>query len=302
MPFDGFEESPLNFKAYEMPAYAKGKNGMYLVPDVKHIARQDPKNANEPLVLGTVGKDYKMIQNADLFRTIDDALTHNCTSAELAGIKIRDRISYGGAWCMREYVFLNIKTAIDAGYATHYKGSDVGFRIVASHAFDGSSSVKMLSGAIDFYCTNGVVTGEFDQFVQRHTSGLALPKIGNRLRANIDIFWKQAEVFRAWAKKELTDEVVKQLIAALPGMSDRRAALLFGRWQYEAADRGPTVWALHSALTFFASHNSEAFPIRNTGDDHEAVTLNKRALQVKNWIDHPSFQHVAETGYMKEAA
>jgi len=79
-------------------------------------------------------------------------------------------------------------------------------------------------------------------------------------------------------------------------MSERRAERLLERYKYEAADRGPTVWALFSALTYFGSHTGEAFPMRTTGEDHAAHTMHKREMQVKQWVDHPLFKSVAETG------
>jgi len=306
MPLDfTTSNSPLNFDVYEQPVAVLDKHGNIgtHVKDHKAIVRRHPTMDDRMEVLGIVGSAYKVVQNRDLFHTVDTELSRNLTEDQLRDVKVKDKIAYNGAWCSREYAFINMRYTVgkDMGYATHYRGSDVGFRVIVSHAFDGTSSLKVLSGAIDFYCTNGVITGEFDQFVQRHTSGLALPRIGDRLHASINIFWTQRDVFRKWTKSDITNDVAEELINKLPGMSERRAQLMYQRWLFEAADRGPTVWALFSALTYFSSHNDGDFKLRNTGDDHAALTMHKREMQVKGWVDHPLFKSVAEHGKVIEA-
>lgn len=306
MPLDfTTSNSPLNFDVYERPLAVLSKHGFIsaTAPDHKAIVRADPKDREKMQVLGIVGNGYKVVQNRDLFHTVDTELAAALTEDQLRDVKIKDKIAYNGAWCSREYAFINMRFAVgkDMGYATHYRGSDVGFRVVVSHAFDGTSSLKVLSGAIDFYCTNGVITGEFDQFVQRHTSGLALPRIKDRLNASINIFWTQRDVFSKWAKSDITNNVAEELINKLPGMSERRAQLMYQRWLYEADDRGPTVWALFSAFTYFSSHNSNDFKLRNTGENHAALTMHKREMQVKGWVDHPLFQSVANHGKVIDA-
>lgn len=147
-----------------------------------------------------------------------------------------------------------------------------------------------------------MVVGDFDQLVQRHTNGLALPNIEKRLEASINIFWKQADVFRKWAKSDITDHVAQELISKLPGMSDRMSERLFSRWQIERDDRGPTVWALYSALTYYSSHNDDTFPTRNTGEDHTAKTMHDREMRVRGWVSHNLFKSVAEHGRVIEQA
>jgi hypothetical protein len=52
------------------------------------------------------------------------------------------------------------------------------------------------------------------------------------------------------------------------------------RFAVEAVERGATVWALRSALTFYASHNSPSFAVRNTGQDSAAAVLYGRENEV----------------------
>lgn len=299
MPLDfASSDSPLNFIAHERPLYLDGQ----VLQSHKALVRRDGDTTR---LLGVVGSGYHVVQNHELLSAADNALRANLSEDQLTNVKIKDSIAYNkrGAWCAREYAFLNVRYAVgkDMGYSTHYRGSDVGFRVIVSHAFDGSSSIRVLSGAIDFYCTNGVIIGSFDQFIQRHTAGVALPRIGERLHASINIFWTQRDVFKRWAKSDITDAVAEELITKLPNMSERLGQRVFERWKIERDDRGPTVWALFSALTYYSSHNDGAFPLRNTGEDHGALSMHKRELAVKKWVDHPLFQSVATHGRVIEA-
>ena len=58
----------------------------------------------------------------------------------------------------------------------------------------------------------------------------------------------------------------------------------------ECADRGFNVYALTSAFTYYSSHNSDEFPIRNTGNDNVATTLASRQSEVTRWVSSSPFQ------------
>jgi hypothetical protein len=58
------------------------------------------------------------------------------------------------------------------------------------------------------------------------------------------------------------------------------------QFQTEAASRGQTIWALYSAMTFYSSHNSERFGVRNSSNvDNVAITLDTREREVSRVID-----------------
>ena len=275
MPLDSVE-SPLMFTVTEKPVFfTTGVRSEHPIEGWKALVRRHPVTG-EPHVLHIAKDTYKIVQNKDLFGEIDKTVLANA-GEHAHGAIIKDSMSYLGAFCSRQYVFPNMKCEVEQRGSS----TSVGFRVVANTSFDGSSSIKLLSGAIDFYCTNGMIRGEFDQLVQRHTSAATsmLPRLADRLKASIDVFWRHADVLRKWAKVEITRDVAEECIAKF-GFSESRVKAILIRFEYEAANRGPTVWALYSALTYYASHNNDEFGVRDTGKDNVAATLQKRELEV----------------------
>ena len=275
MPLDNVE-SPLMFTVTEKPVFMKAAGRDIEVSGWKSLVRRHPVTG-EPHVLHVAKSTYTFPQNKELFGVIDKTVLE-MAGDKAEGAKIKDSISYFGAFCRREYLFPKMRTQIMQGRG---RDTEIGFRVVASTSFDGSSAIKMLSGCIDYICTNGAIGGEYDQFFRRHTGNqeLALNGMEDSLRASIDVFWRQADVFRRWAKKEITNPVAREILAKL-GFSDRRADALMMQFDREADARGATVWALYSALTYYASHNHGDLAIRNTNNDNVAATLQKRELEV----------------------
>ena len=129
--------------------------------------------------------------------------------------------------------------------------------------------------------------------VKRHTSGLTIPKLNNRLRGSIDIFYKQADTWSKWVKKEITDERAEECYKAMPNVSERRVQQLMRQFLIECASHGRTVWALYSAATFYASSDHGEFSIRETNSDHKASTLMNREQQVRSWLSTDKFEEIA---------
>ena len=53
------------------------------------------------------------------------------------------------------------------------------------------------------------------------------------------------------------------------------------------------MWALRSALTFYASHDSANFSLRDTGNDHNASTLYSREEEVRKVVNSNEFKALA---------
>ena len=97
---------------------------------------------------------------------------------------------------------------------------------------------------------------------------------------------------RGWAETAITWTQIEDTIRALPSMSERKAERLLDRAARECADRGFNVYALTSAFTYYSSHNSDEFPIRNTGNDNVATTLASRQSEVTRWVSSSPFQRL----------
>lgn len=129
--------------------------------------------------------------------------------------------------------------------------------------------------------------------VKRHTSGLQVPRLTDRLRQSIDIFYKQSEQWSRWVGKEISDESAEECFKAMPNVSERRVQQLMRQFAIESGSHGRTVWALYSAATFYASSDQGEFAIRETNSDHKASTLMNREQQVRAWQNTDEFERLA---------
>jgi len=277
-------ESELYFDVWERPSYFRGQEVYYEDPNHKHIVRSWH---GEPTSIGLVGKNYKVLHTKDVCEGVEDTFMEVMSSEELDNVRRTDSISYMGATSIRNYIFPNITADIGSQH------SDIAFRAIIVNGYDGSSSFKFYHGAIDFFCANGMVTGSYDMIVKRHTSGLTVPKLTDKLRQSVDIFYKQAEQWSQWVGKEICDEDAEECFKAMPNVSERRVQQLMRQFHIECNSHGRTVWALYSAATFYSSSDRGDFSIRETDSDHKASTLMNREQQVRSWLNSDEFLQIA---------
>ena len=129
--------------------------------------------------------------------------------------------------------------------------------------------------------------------VKRHTAGLTIPNLTDRLRKSIDIFYRQADTWKHWVKKVISDENAEECFKAMPNISDRRVQQLMHQFRIECQTHGRTVWAMYSAATYYATSNAGQFAVRETGLDHSASTLMNREQQVRAWLNQDEFNKIA---------
>ena len=279
------QESELYFDTWERPCYFKGKDDtFYMDEDHKHIVRMYD---DKPLSLGVVGKNYNKLSNEKLCKNIEETFVEALTDEELRGVDVKDTVSYHGGLSIRQYIFPNIRADIQS------RNSDVAFRTIIVNGYDGSSSFKLYNGAIDFFCSNGMVTGIYDMIVKKHTKGLQIPRLIDKVKTSIDIFYKQAEQWQHWVGKTITDEEAQECYESFPNASDKMVAKLMRQFHIESLSHGRTVWALYSAATFYSSHSAGEFATRETGQDHTASTLLNRERQVRSWVETDRFVSIA---------
>jgi hypothetical protein len=290
------DESDLYFDVWERPSYFGGFGNVnydggdspprkyYEDNNHKHIIRL---HNDKPISLGVVGKNYKLLKNRELCESIEDTFMDTLTSKELEGVRRIDSTSHMGGTSIRQYIFPKIQTDIGSNKST------IAFRAIVINGYDGTSSFKFLHGAIDFFCENGMVTGAYDMMTKRHTSGLRIPTLTNRLRGSIDIFYKQADTWKAWVRKIISDEDAELCFKAMPNVSDRKVQQLMRQFHIECGSHGRTVWALYSAATFYASSDHGEFKVRDTASDHKASTLMNREQQVRSWLNTDAFEQLA---------
>jgi len=223
--------------------------------------------------LSYVGIGYKLLLNIEVFHYIFAKLEEVLTAEQLEGVAVTEHIDYGGRDSYIEIVFPNVRCDI-AGRG------DVAFRMIFGNSY-GGKSVSCIAGAIDFFCTNGMVTGSFETKARRHTSGFTLTGLDKWITDSLDEFTTFNTRLQEYASMTFD---YTSLMALTEVLADQRVISHQFSKSFpvnvlaEAEGRGGvgitevSVWDVYSAMTTFATHAD----VRKTGNDHEFSTRMKR--------------------------
>lgn len=270
-------DSKLYFPVSKRSVYYPDDN-QKMVPSPTHAALVRDDDGTQ---LEIVGKDYAILHNTDLYPAIETSLLENIDPKFLEGLVTKESMSYGGRFCMKEYVFRNIGLTVDK------PDKPILFRTIVINGY-GGSSVKVITGAIDSYCSNGIVRGSFEKEFKRHTSAqnVDVKQFTNAVQKSIVEYASFMAKLNTWKDIEVPEETAMEFLQKLV-MSDKLREGLMERFTLvDAPDRGQNLWGLYSSLTYYASHiGGDEFKIRDTGTDNKAAIRIHREQQVAKWMN-----------------
>lgn len=288
-------DSVLFFRTAERPLIAQLRYGKTApIATHKAVMRAHPVDRS-PVVLGVVGRNYSVVRNESLMKAVENSFMQELTAEQLRDVKVQDHESRGGAACLREYYFPNVRCDL----RNRQHETEIGFRTIVQNTFDGSSPIKMMSGAIDMFCTNGMIIGEYDMFGRKHVGNIEemLERNWNdnifarHVRSAVQRFSSQSTLWQQFIDTPFPCDHAYEFLKKLPGMSERKAEKLSQRVQVEREDRGDNFWAVYSAMTFYASHDEYPdFKLRNTGNDNRPEAMLNREQEVRAWINSEAFR------------
>ena len=254
------------------------------VKDKKYVI-----NGNTGDYIGVVGDTFNCASHADFFEGVHDTITENLGDAECEGMNMKWRIARQNAWAMLDMTLPNVTARIE----TDKHSTTIAQRIIALHGIDGSCSNQTYFGAIDFFCTNGMIRGEHDKVRRKNSANFSMTRFIRDLRESTQSFYAQSERLQGWANKPLYVGDVKSMLETLL-KSDRTAEKMLNLYNQEASVRGQNVWALYSAFTNYASYADDrnGFTLRNTGKDTNAVSMFQRESKVSQWIESKPFREL----------
>ena len=256
------------------------------VHDKKYVINNDTGE-----YLGIVGDGFKCASHKDFFEGVQNVMGDNISDA-MTDTKVTWRTARNNAWAMMDITLPKVTTTIE----TDKHSTKIGQRVIALHGVDGSCSNQVFFGAIDFFCTNGMITGEYDKVRRKNTSNFCMDRFIQELNQSSVDFYKQAAMLQAWATKELPTYTTKGWIDFLSTItkSDQKAKKMIHLVQQEVSKRGRNVFALYSAFTNYASYADErnGFNLRNTGKDTVSQSMWAREHEVTKWISTPEFKQL----------
>ena len=245
--------------------------------------------------LSVVNSKYRVVMNEEILMPLQEQMINHFDPQVLVDVQIKDHITKGGAVCFAEYILPKISQPVET--RTGHK-TEIGLRYIMKNSHDGSSSVVMYSGDIDFFCTNGQINGQFDVARARHTKNFTIDGFLRAFDQSLLNHSQAVQQYQVWADTQLNSSVkVKELFKKLVnpsidmedtskksrGLGDR----LFAQYTDEIQTRGNNVFSLVSAMTHFASHDDERFGLTSVGDNG---TLFKRQQTVNGWLKSKTFE------------
>jgi hypothetical protein len=254
------------------------------VKDKKYVI-----NGNTGDYIGVVGDTFNCASHDAFFTGVVDTITENLSYVARDGMTTKWNVARQNAWAMLDMTLPNVTARIE----TDKHSTTIAQRIIALHGIDGSCSNQTFFGAIDFFCTNGMIRGEHDKVRRKNSANFSMDRFIRDLRESTQSFYAQSQRLQGWANKPLFVGDVKSMLETLL-KSDRTADKMLTLYNQEAAVRGQNVWALYSAFTNYASYADErnGFALRNTGKDTNAVSMFQRESKVSQWIESKPFKEL----------
>ena len=251
------------------------------VDDKKYVI-----NANTGKYLGIVGRGFTCASHGDFYRGVYNTITENLDPSEMANAKFKWRSARNSAWSMLDITLPDMQVEISTDKHT----TTLGNRIISLHGIDGSCSNQAFFGAIDFFCTNGQISGDYDKIRKKNTSNFTLDGFIKELqRARTDFYTETAKM-QVWAETSTKYVNIQSLLEDMIA-SKRKAEKMYSLYCAEASTRGHNKWALYSAFTNYATFADErnGFNLRNTGNDTQAISMFSREQEVSKWVSDDRF-------------
>jgi len=270
----------IDFNIIKEAAYRNGQE----VAGQHWIVRTD----TDKVLHTAVGDSFTTVSHADRFRGMQDVLLENMPEHDLLDAKVTYKTARGGEWAMMDIILPNVR--IDITTRKHLVS--VAERFIAWSGLAGTCSNNALFGAIDFFCTNGQISGEYDTIRKRNSASFTLDGLLGEVRDSKDGFINHTKRLQQWADTPITYHQAFQVIeAVIPSERGQKAMMVL--FDNEVYTRGANAYALYSAFTNYSSHEA-AGAVRNTGKDTRAVSMWKRECDVVSWTHSDEFRNLLD--------
>ena len=282
-------DRPVFFDVEKLNVQSGG--GLFDAPDKRMLVRHT-EDFGRREYMSIVNKTYEVVLNSDILLPFQKQLVNHFDPSVLEDMEIKDHVLKNGAVCYSEYILPKVSRPIETktGHRTN-----LGLRWIMKNSFNGSSSVVLYGGLIDFFCTNGMITGKFDVMKQRHTKNFEVEGFYRAFEDTVHKHTLVMDKYQEYADKKVTSAVNVNLLfkkLVTPAVdtevkskrSNTLADRLFVQYAEEAAVRGHNVFSVLSALTNYASHGEQdgRFKVQKRADES---ALFKRQEQVAKWTN-----------------
>jgi hypothetical protein len=239
------------FKVAERGLYIPTKAGTFHPSGHKALIRQHGEGIK---ILTVVRNSYKLVTHKEVY----DALTPVLTEHDVTVNTYHDN---DGAKAYIDVTFNKLTTSL--------AGSSVAFRAIFHNGY-GGTSLGCIIGAINHFCTNGMIVGDYESAYRRHTSGLDASVTADWLKAGMGKWDVGVERWHRWVGQAVSGEDIKGAITAMSDNEHHRMRMASVLDEVYVPKYGWTRFALYQTLTDFASHYDD-YKLRavNNNSPHE---------------------------------
>ena len=297
-----------NFYVESKPVYYWAETHGYrplcqYITNKKVLLREDTEQ-----YLATVGDKYSVIQNNDLLDSVHtnlrEAFGKDTTGFADNEVDVKVSTKNAGVKTYIEYSFPDMTENIET---TNGHKTTMRFRTIIENSFDSSGSVKLYTGNIDMYCTNGMIVGEYALIQQRHRGKIDIPSFADKLRVAMEQYTKNSVMYQKMAQTSLVGSPYQTwkmpLIERIVYGEDEEKypenrKLSTHVWDLvwsEMLDRGDNVYSIMSALTSYAKNGINNKPSTPT-------QRYQREQKVNKWMQTPAWNEMLDYFDLKRAA
>jgi hypothetical protein len=232
-------EDDIMFPVAERGLYVPLKAGTFQPSGYKALIRGDRGKLE---VLASVKDSYKLVTNREVYDALQPIL----------GAYDTDIHTYHDRAGARSYIDCRFK-----GISRGYGGAAICFRTIFINGYGGTSLGAKI-GAINFFCTNGSIIGEYEGAYRRHTSGLDVSVAAEWVKEGLKKWDVVNEKWTRWLKTELaTKELFDKSGKAWQEMSDmkqHRTKMDQVLTDTYVPRYGSNLFSIYQTLTDYATH------------------------------------------------
>jgi hypothetical protein len=282
--------------------------GVTYAPDKKMLYHVCPNDGSESY-MSIVNCTYKVIKNGPVLDVILNSIKKFFAPTLLEGMVVKTTLVGCGCSTLVEMRLPNIATTIEtsSGFVTHLY-----YRNILKNTFDGKGSLRLYTGNIDAFCTNGMISGEYTVLAESHRSIFNVDSFENLLETTCENYMSVTDRVAAWAKRPVETPNVVDFFNTIihgkdkepSGRSNDLAGNLVSQYQVEASTRGSNLFSVVSAMTHYASHGEGLFAVRQPTQRNgnlykgssRVVPINAKLFtrqeQVRKWVDSDEFKYL----------
>jgi hypothetical protein len=191
-------------------------------PYLDMIYRVPSRQAECPIPVGVVSKNYRLVDHHHVLRTIDEVLADlGIDSSELL---VRGEWTVNGERAHFSLIF----PSSDRFSVILREGDEMRFRIEIFNSVEGSCRLMAVAGWLRFVCYNGLVLGKaLLQLRQQHRQQLEIEELGRLFRDALQSASEDQDTIAHWRSTMITSD-------ALTEWSDKA---VFEKWGIKGAVR-----------------------------------------------------------------